>query len=178
MQENTTIARPYAEAAFAQASEEGDLGRWSEMLRLLSTIVSDPRMRGVIGNPVMDEERLYQLFVDVSGERLTPTGRNFLRILVRAKRIALAPDIYRMFEHSRAQAEGVARVEVIAAYDLDDQQRQRITEAMKRRLGKKVEISSTTDQSLIGGAIIRSGDSVIDASIRGLLEKLRIEFAH
>ena len=178
MQEKATIARPYAEAAFAQAREEGDLRRWSELLQVLGMVVSDPRMRRVIGDPRLGEERLYQLLADICGDRLHPTGANFLRILIRSRRIGLAPEIYRMFEDSRAEAEGVARVHVIAAYDVDDQQRNRIVEAMTRRLGRKIEITSTTDQSLIGGAIIRSGDSVIDASVRGLLERLRIEFAH
>ena len=178
MQEKTTIARPYAEAAFAQATGEGALRHWSEMLELLSAIVADGQVRRLIGDPRLGEERLYQLFTEICGDRLSATGANFLHILIHSKRIGLAPEIHRMFEYSRAGAEGVARVHVIAAYELDEQQRGRIVEAMKRRLGRKIEITSTTDQSLIGGAIIRSGDSVIDASIRGMLERLRIEFAH
>lgn len=175
--EKATIARPYARAAFEQAREEGKLRDWSQMLGLIAAVVQDPLMERVIGDPKLGEERLYGLVADICGERLSATGRNFLRILVDAGRLDIAPEVFTQFEEKRARAEGVSDVDVITAYELDAAQQKQVAEAMKKRLGRDVQIRSEVDQSIIGGVIIRAGDSVIDASLRGRLRQLANEFA-
>lgn len=177
MQENTTIARPYARAVFEQAKAAGELAQWSGMLRLLNQIVADPMMQSLIKNPKVDHDRLAGIVVDVCGGQLNLPGRNFVRILVDAGRLSVAPQIYRLFEEKKAEAEGVAEVVVISAYPLEDQQQENIKQVMARRLGKKIEITTHVDPSLIGGAVIRAGDSVIDASLRGRLKQLGHNFA-
>ncbi len=172
MIENATIARPYAQAAFEQAQEEGALAQWSEMLETLSNIVSDAQMRSLIHNPKLSKERLSQLVLDICGSKFSRTGSNFVRILVDAGRLSIASKIFEMFEDERSDAEGAAEVYVITAYPLTVEQKAKITEVMARRLGKKVEVISEVDESLIGGAVMRSGDSVIDASISGRLQDL------
>ena len=177
MLEKATIARPYAEAAFAHALEEGKLSDWSAMLEQLNVVVSDANMHGVINNPKLSSEQLHQFIVDICGDKLSNTGKNFVRILIDAERIGLAVEIFSIFEQKRAAAEGISEVDVISAYPLDDAQISAISESISKRIGKKVDINTEEDIDLIGGVIIRAGDSVIDASLRGRLKELNSVFA-
>jgi F-type H+-transporting ATPase subunit delta len=177
MQEKATIARPYARAAFEQAREEGKLREWSALLGFLAAVVKDPLMQRVLRDPKLGEERLFGLVADLCGDRLTQTGRNFLRILVEARRLDVAPEIFQQFEEKRARAEGVSEVDVISAYEIDPSQQKQVADLMKKRLGRDVQVRASVDPSIIGGVIIRAGDSVIDASIRGRLRQLANEFA-
>ena len=177
MLEKATIARPYAEAAFAQALEEGKLVDWSQMLSMLKVVISDANMRTVINNPKLSNEQLCDFIIDVCGNALSQTGKNFVRILVNSERIALAGEIFALFEQKRAAAEGISEVDVITAYPLDDAQVKSISDAISKRLSKKVDINTEEDKDLIGGVVIRAGDSVIDASLRGRLKELNNIFA-
>ena len=172
MQEKITLARPYAVAAFEQASGAGKLKDWSTMLHVLSLVISDQQMQAILDNPKLGNATLLDIVLDICGNYLSETGRNFVRVLVNAGRLTVAPQIYMLFEQKRMAAEGVAEVEVVSAYPLDPAQQQKIADAMGKRLDKKIEISTRTDKSLIGGALIRVGDSVIDASMRGRLKQL------
>ena len=172
MQEKLTLARPYAVAAFEQAHSEGKLGDWSTMLHVLSMVVSDSQMEAILDNPKLTSTALLKIVSDICGNYLSESGRNFVKVLVNAGRLSTAPQIYMLFEQKRMDAEGVAEVEVVSAYPLESAQQQEIVDAMSKRLGRKIEISSRTDKSLIGGALIRVGDSVIDASMRGKLKQL------
>lgn len=177
MQEKATIARPYARAAFEHAREEGKLKEWSALLELLAAVASDPLMRTLVKNPKISEDQVYAIVNDICGRLLTPSGRNFVRLLVSAGRLDVAAEIREQYEQKRARAGGIAEVKVTTAYDLDEAQRKRIGEIMKKRLGKDIEISAEVDKSIIGGVVIRAGDSVIDASLRGRLRRLGNEFA-
>jgi F-type H+-transporting ATPase subunit delta len=175
--EKASLARPYARAAFEQARGEGSLGRWSEQLELLSLIASDPLMRRVIYSPKINNEQLAALVTELCSGRLTPSGGNFIRLLVDAGRLEVAPEIHRQFEQRRLEAEGRADVEVVSAYEIDAAQRARIRGLMARRLGREINLVARVDRALIGGAVIRSGDSVIDASVRGRLRVLGNQLA-
>ncbi len=177
MLEKATIARPYAEAAFDQALEEGKLADWSAMLNLLKAVISDKNMHAVIHNPQLSSEQLYQFIIDICGDVLSQTGKNFVKILVDAERIGLAAQIFSLFEQKKAAAEGISEVDVIAAYPMDDAQVNNISDVISKRLGKKVDIKTSEDKNLIGGVVIRAGDSVIDASLRGRLKELNSVFA-
>ncbi len=177
MLEKVTIARPYANAAFDQAIDESKLGEWSTMLNLLSVIISDDGMNAVIKNPKLSAEQLYQFIADIGGDKLSQSGKNFIRILIDAERIDLATEVFELFEQKRAAAEGISDVDVISAYPLDDAQIKAISDAISKRLNKKIDINTEEDKDLIGGVIIRAGDSVIDASLRGRLKELNSVFA-
>ena len=177
MLEKITIARPYAQAVFEYARETGDVAQWSDLLQFLNIIVSDPDMYRLLSNPNVTDAQLEDLIAELCGERLTPGGRNFVKILIASHRLSYAEQIAELYEAMRFEAEGKARVEVRSAYTLEPEQEQKISAAMARRLDKKIVISSITDEKLIGGAIIRAGDSVIDASIRGRIDALRNELA-
>lgn len=177
MQQNTTQARPYATAVFELAQAESDLAAWSEMLRLLNLIVSDSQMQRLLNDPRLDSEFLADFVLDISAERLSEAGRNFVRVLADAGRLSLAPQIYQLFEQRRTESEGVVDVEVVSAYELEQHEQDKIADVMAKRFGKKINISARIDGSLIGGMVIRTGDSVIDASIRGKLRQLGSELA-
>ena len=178
MQEKTTIARPYARAAFEQAHATNALGQWSGMLEFLAAVVSDPQMRKVISHPRMDPSRLSQMLVELCGARMAAGGENFIRLLAGAGRLAFTPEIHALFERQRTRAEGTSEVEIISAYELDEGQRARLADLVAKRLKRKVQVSARVDESIIGGVIIRDGDSVIDASLRGRLRQLYNEFAN
>lgn len=175
MLEKITIARPYAQAAFEFAREQDDVERWSEMLTLLRAVISNPDMRPLLHDPRVSDEQLYELVAGIAGDVLSEHGSNFVRVLIRAQRLQYLPEIADLFEASLAAAEGRVDVEVIAAYSLEENQEGAISAAMAKRLGKKISISAAEQEALIGGAIIRAGDSVIDASIRGRLNELKNE---
>jgi F-type H+-transporting ATPase subunit delta len=177
MAEKSTLARPYALAAFKQAREEEKLNEWSEMLHFLAAIVTDPVMLGVLAHPQIGKDRISSLVLDICEDRLSPTGQNFVRVLAEHGRLALMPEIVRLFEQESANFNKRSRVEVITAYRIPTKQQQTIKEAMERRLGQEIDLSVTIDRSLIGGVIIHAGDLVIDASLRGRLEHLSLELA-
>ena len=177
MQENTTIARPYAQAVFETASEESKLTEWSEILGLLAAVVADAQMRMVLENPKMDAAAQSDFVLGVCGKALSETGNNLVKVLAGAGRLTIIPEINKLYEQLRAEAEGVIEVGVTSAYELAPEQQAAISEVMAKRLGRKIEITHDVDDSLIGGVIIRSGDTVIDASVRGRLKALATQMS-
>jgi len=172
MKGNTTIARPYARAVFEQARADGELKAWSDMLAVLGLIAADPQMQGLMRNPRVSHAQLTGIVLDICGTRLNEQGKNFVCLLVEARRLGVAGEILRLYQELHAEAEGVATVEIISAYPLEEAQRETIRQKMAARLSRKIEITTHVDQDLIGGAVIRVGDSVIDASLRGRLRQL------
>ena len=177
MQENTTVARPYAQAVFETASEESKLTEWSEILGLLAAVVADAQMRMVLENPKMDAAVQSDFVLGVCGKALSETGNNLVKVLAGAGRLTIIPEINKLYEQLRAEAEGVIEVGVTSAYELAPEQQAAISEVMAKRLGRKIEITHDVDDSLIGGVIIRSGDTVIDASVRGRLKALATQMS-
>lgn len=173
MLEKTTIARPYSEAAFEQAREEDSLESWSELLSVLAMAVSDSQMHALLENPRVTTEQVLDIVKTLVGSDLGNTQHNFIQVLVEAERLQFVPAMQALFEESRLDAEGLAKVEVTSAHPLEESQRERIKEAMVKRLNRKIELTENADEALIGGAVIRNGDSVIDASVRGQLDELR-----
>lgn len=178
MAEKITIARPYAQAIFDLAQEQGELTGWSEMLALAAAIASNEEMAAVIDNPKLGSEQLAELFIDICGEGLNEHGKNLIRTLAENDRIAFLPEIAELYEVARAQAEGSIQAEVVSASALNDAQQAAIAEALKNRLGREVTLECKIDESLIGGAVIRAGDMVIDGSVVGKLDKLATELMH
>ena len=173
MESDTKTARPYAIAAFKQAQQEGDTQRWSQMMDLLTTVVSDPTVKGLLANPKVKRPELANLIIDVCGDRLTETGRNFVRILAENRRLDVMRDIASAFDLERARVEKRSDVTVTSAHALSPAEQNAINVAMTKRLGTKIDLSIEVNPELIGGVVIRSGDMVIDASIRGRLNQLR-----
>ena len=145
------------------------------MLGLLRLLVSDRTLRGLITSPRVSRQQLQELVTDLGGDGLTEPGRNLVKLLVQAGRLQYTPSIKNQYEKMRAAAEGRVEVEVVTAYSLERQQRDGIAGTISGRLGKQVHLKTSVDESLIGGTVIRAGDSIIDASVRGRLAGMRNE---
>jgi len=172
MAEKTTIARPYAEAVFKLAQQQGNLKEWSDRLQLCAAITSNPEMASLIGNPKISDEQLAGLVGELCGDKLDEHGKNFIATLIENGRLGLLPEIAGLYEQARAEAEGVIAAEVISALPLDDAQQKKIAASLKKRLGREVVLECKVDESLLGGAVIRAGDLVIDGSAKGQIERL------
>ena len=172
MAEPTTIARPYAEAAFELARTDNALPVWSTMLRSASAVVADPAMAKALDNPKLTAGDKESLFLSVCGDKLDAMGRRFVRVLVEAERIALLPYIAAQFEDRKNEAEGVATARIDSAFPLTDAQLAELKGALEKRFGKKIEPTVNVDPELLGGARITVGDTVIDASVRAQLQAM------
>ena len=172
MAEKTTVARPYARAVFEIARDSDAFGNWSEFLERAAAVVSDPRVKALIGNPAVTRHDLAELLVEVAGDGAGEQGANFLRLLAENGRVAWIPEIASEFEALRAEAENIVDVTVTSAAPLDEEQRSRFATSLRSKLGREVRLHCDTDSSLLGGAIIRAGDLVIDGSLLGRLQRL------
>ncbi|HEV2700073.1 MAG TPA: F0F1 ATP synthase subunit delta [Steroidobacteraceae bacterium] len=175
MADKTTIARPYAKAAFAEARGDSMLAAWSAALHTAAAVVEDPRVKSLLGDPHVSTAQLSQLVLDLAGAGLGEHGRNFVQALTEARRLDCLPQIATLFDDLKDAAEGIADVTVTSATELDDRQLQSLTAALTRRLKREVRLHCTTDPHLLGGAVVRSGDLVIDGSVRGRLERIANE---
>ena len=172
MAELTTLARPYAKAAFQVALQESSMEEWSKMLAVSAAITNEEGIKLLLQAPALTSDQVAQSFIDVCGDELTGKGQNFIRLLAENKRIALLGEVSKLFENLRAQQEQSLDVEVVTPYEIGADVSNKLVDALKSRLQKEVRLSTRTDQSLIGGAVIRTGDMVIDSSVRGKLAKL------
>jgi F-type H+-transporting ATPase subunit delta len=168
----TTIARPYAEAAFERAKELGQVDAWSEALANMAAVLSDPLMIEQITNPNVPSERIRDIVLDLCGDGLPPEAVNLLRLLAMNGRLSALPEISRLFETSRVADQGVRHVLIRSAFEITADEQNAVASALAKRLGGTVEISVETDRSLIGGIEVRAGDLVIDDSVRGKLQQL------
>jgi F-type H+-transporting ATPase subunit delta len=172
MAEAITIARPYAAAAFAVAQEKNELKAWSDLLAVLAQCISEPKVQSIISSPAVSDEQVITLLVDIAGDLINEDARNFISLLAENKRLFLLIDIAVIFESLREEAEQVITAEVTSARELTPEQQTKISDALKRRLGRDVTLETDVDESLLGGAIIKAGDLIIDGSALGKLNRL------
>ena len=172
MAETATTARPYAQAAFAAAHAAQALPGWSAFLGNATAVLTDARVRGLIGNPRVATAQLVNFVLELAGAAGNDAQGNFLRLVAENRRLALLPQIAAQYEVLRAAAEGQADVQVVAAAALTPEQEQKLAAALQQRRGRKVRLHVEIDAGLIGGAIVRHGDLVFDGSLRGRLGRL------
>lgn len=170
--DTTTIARPYAEAAFEVARADGDTDTWAEGLSLLAAIVEDPQVAAQFGSPNATPQQLVDLIFGVAGEGLTQHLQNLVRLLATNKRLIVLPDVARLFAQMKTVFDGLRHIEITSAYPVDDAARNELAERLKAHFGAEVDLSVEEDPELIGGIKVRAGDIVIDGSVRGKLERL------
>lgn len=178
MADYSTIARPYAKAAFEFAQASNALAVWGDNLAALAQAADNPDLAALLGDPRVTTAKLTELLTGLLGDSLDAAGRNFVALLADNRRLAALPAIAAQFEALRAEAEQRVDVELITAAPAEEAQEQRIAEQLKQRLGKDVRLHSKVDESLLGGAVVRAGDLVIDSSVKGKLERLANEIAH
>lgn len=181
MAERAAIARPYADAAFAVAAgADGDAGRidaWAAFLARAAAVAGDERVAQLLNNPHADKPRLLELVAEIAcGDAADAVSyaqqRNLLKLLSANGRLAALPAIASRFEQLRAESQGTVDAELVAAFAVGDEQQSAVAEALSHKLGRRVRLSAREDRGLIGGAIVRAGDLVIDASVRGQLQQL------
>ncbi len=172
MAEPITVARPYAEAAYALARDGNGLPVWSEMLRVTTAVGADARVRAALDNPKLAAAEKEALFLSICGDKLDPNGRNFVRVLIEADRIGLLPEIRTLFEALKDESDGVARAQIISAFPIDDTQLASLRKGLERRFARKIEATVSVDRALIGGAKIIVGDTVIDGSVQSELQAM------
>jgi F-type H+-transporting ATPase subunit delta len=178
MAEKSTIARPYAQAIFAIAAEQKRLPEWSQMLGLAALIVTDSNMAALIDNPRISKDDLATLIIDICADGLDELGRDMIRVLIDNDRLNVLPEICVQYEAYRAEAEKVVQAQVTSAYPVSEDQQKNIISALKKRLGREVSLECQVDETLLGGAIIRAGDMVIDGSVTGHLDRLTHALSH
>ncbi len=179
MADNNTVARPYAQAVFEVANEAGALADWSETLSIAGELLADRGLVEYLGNPGYNDEQRLEFLTDLfdkAGSKLLSgsdkKGTNFLKLLLENGRVAVLPEISGHFEALKADVENSVDAVVTSATALSDEQTEEIARSLKERLGRDVRITTEIDENLIGGAVIRAGDVVIDGSIRARLEGL------
>ena len=177
MAEAISVARPYAVAAFDEASKLADLKGWSAMLLAGAEAVVNPEVHALISSPRVAKAQLENLMEALCGGKLSTNESNFIKLLVENQRLDILPEIAAMFESMRAEAEKSIDVVVTSAFDLDEAQKQKISAAMKKRMGRDIRLNCKTDRELLGGIIIRAGDKVIDGSARTKLSELATALA-
>ena len=175
MAERATIARPYAKAAFAAAREAGTLDRWSRWLATAREVVLSEEFQKLERSPGVSTGQLEQLVAGICAADLDAQGKAFLALLTENGRLDFLPEVAARFKELEAEDRNVAEVEIVSATALDDRQRERLAAALRTRLRRDVRLTCAVDPALIGGAIVRSGDMLIDGSLRGKLERLETE---
>lgn len=173
MAEASTVARPYAKAAFEHALEQQALDDWAAMLETAARVVEDDDMqRRVLGNPQLSSSQKAEVVVDVCGDAVSDAVRNFLRLVGQKGRLAALPAIVEQFSMLKAQQEKRMDVNIVSAFPLDDAQQDKLASALAKRLNREISITTQVDSTLLGGVILRAGDTVIDGSVRGRLNRL------
>jgi F-type H+-transporting ATPase subunit delta len=178
MADHSTVARPYAKALFDLANGSGKLGSWSEALNAAAAVLADPSAKRVLATPTLDEAKradfIRAMSVGLKGADVFETthGKALLALLAENDRLTVLPEIAAQFDTLKAQAENKMKVKLISATPADPKVVEQIAQALKKRLGREVELELEVDAALIGGAIIRAEDMVIDGSVRARLEKL------
>lgn len=172
MAELATLARPYANAVFDIAKGARALDRWSRMLGHLGSVAEDANVRRLLEAPDLpDEQKAFRL-IDILGDELDDRARKMIQVLAGNKRLDLISEIRDQFEELKAQDGKVLEVEVVSARPLLAEQEEKVRVALAERYQREVAMSSRVDAQLLGGAVIRAGDTVIDGSVRGKLDRL------
>lgn len=172
MAELTTLARPYARAAFDTARADGQLTEWANALSVAASVACEQKVKQLLVAPGLTAAQKSAAFADVCGAELSHKFKNFVSVLAENKRLALLPFIQTLFLDLKAQLEKAVHVDVATAFELSAESKAQLVIALTKKLDRVVTLESTVDKSLIGGAIIRAGDTVIDGSVKGRLAKL------
>lgn len=172
MAELSTLARPYAKAAFEYAANANELAQWSTQLATAATVASSAKIAKVLSSPSLTSAQQASQFVSVCGDELSEKAQNFIKVLAENKRIALLPEISALFDEFKANREKSVEVEVATAFELDAAIQDKLAKALSGKLERDVSVHTVINKNLIGGVVIRAADLVIDGSVRGRLNKL------
>jgi F-type H+-transporting ATPase subunit delta len=174
MTDFTTAARPYANAVYDLAHESSELDSWSDALANLAAVVNDAQMSKLLDAPESGKSQKGKLIIQVLGDKLNEQQQNLVKLMAENGRLKLMPDVLEQFEVARAKAENKVEAEVISAFELSAKQTSELVNTLKNKLGCEVTLTTTIDKSLIGGVVIKAGDTIIDASMKSQLNSLAL----
>ena len=177
MSDFTTTARPYARAVYQQATETSSVDTWGHALALMAAVANDAAMSEVLDNPQLGGEQKGELLLKVIGDKLNVQQTNLIKLMAENGRLKALPEVADQFEVYRAEAEGKIDAEVISAFALSDEQEKSIVATLKIKLGREVTLTTSIDESLIGGVVIKAGDTIIDGSMKSQLESLALNLS-
>ena len=172
MIEPTTLARPYARAAFEHARGADQLSEWQGALAELATISADDKVAAALRDPNQTAAQRASTLATLAGDGLPQAVGNLLAIMSDNGRLSLLPEVSAIFDQLKQAVESTIAVHVTSAYPLSDTETQTLSETMQAKLNRSITLTSEADPSLLGGALIRADDLVIDGSVRGRLNKL------
>lgn len=172
MAELATLARPYANAAFDSADSADRLEEWSRALAFLAVLSETPEVRAFIDEPTRRTEVKAHKLIELAGDVMTDATRRFVHVLAQNKRLVLLAEIESQYEVLKAEAERTLDIVVTTAVALSETETQKFAESLKQRFQQEISLATEVDETLLGGAVIRAGDNVIDGSVRGKLGKL------
>ena len=172
MAEPSTIARPYAEAAFRLADAQGKLADWAVALANLSAVAADERVRAAIGDPNIPAAKVAGLIISILSGKLSGEIENFVRLLAENGRLDVLAEIRSQYEALKNEREGVVEAEITTAFEMDQAQLADLVSRLEKKTGRKVRARVSVDKALIGGVKIAIGDQVIDGSARAQLGAL------
>jgi F-type H+-transporting ATPase subunit delta len=170
---NRTIARPYAKAAFEFAVAHGELQKWTEFMQFMAVVSSNPGVVGLLSNPKVTPKQALDLLSGLAGKDLDQSMHNFLQLLSEYHRLVDIPAVATLFDEYSKDAAKTVVVEVTSATAMTTKQKEQLLQALKIRLQREINANFNIDPSLMGGAIIRAGDFVIDGSVRAKLERMK-----
>lgn len=172
MSELTTAARPYARAVFEMADKAGSLTQWSDTLGFMGSIASNDDVQKLLSTPSMAKQSGADAFVTLCDGKLDDGAKNLVNMLAENDRLSLLPEIGVLFDVLKDEAEGSVEALVTTAKKLTKAEEEAISKALKKRLGRDIKLKVSVDETLLGGAIVRAGDLVIDGSLKGRLSKM------
>ncbi len=172
MAELITLARPYAKAAFEFALAGKELAGWQDALSQAAAVSANESVIGILSSPNLTTAQKGEKFVELCGDVLNEKQANFIKVLAEYNRLGLLPQVKELFELYKANQEKTVDVEIQTAYEISPELEQKLVSTLKEKLDRDIELKTQIDESLIGGALIRAGDTVIDGSARGRLAKL------
>ncbi|MBT5332007.1 MAG: F0F1 ATP synthase subunit delta [Porticoccaceae bacterium] len=172
MAELKTLARPYARAAFEHADEAKKLGEWETQLIQLASICSEAKVAAALNSPELTSAQRSEMVLSLGGDDFSSEVANFIGVLAEQKRLNLVAEISELFQALKAQREQSVEVHVASAYELSEEQVTQLSTTLTKTLDREVSLTCDVDASLIGGVRINAGDTVIDATVQGRLNKL------
>ncbi|MBX2808561.1 MAG: F0F1 ATP synthase subunit delta [Cellvibrionaceae bacterium] len=176
MAELITLARPYAKAAFEYARSENSLDAWSQALSLLAAVAGQADVAELLASPKRTGSQKATALINVCGEQLNKKAQDFVHVLADNHRLPLLPAVAQLFESLKAQQQKFADVNIVSAFPLDDKTQQSLSAKLSKTLNSDVSLTTEIDTALLGGVVIRAGDTVIDSSVKGRLAKLAENF--
>jgi F-type H+-transporting ATPase subunit delta len=170
MSELTTIARPYAKAAFEFAVEKNAVADWNEMLDFAAQVASNEQVLSFVASKASEEQA--EIFISVCAEQINEYGQNLIKVLAENGRLVALPAVAELFAEFKAEYDKEIDVDITSATELAVSQQEALVAALEKRFSRKIKLNCSVDETLVGGLVVQAGDNVIDGSIRGKLDRL------